>query len=93
MTTPTAPGGGTKTHAAAALVRAHLVNDKQTGVFVIQQNGGAQVGPEGAELIRLLIDTAGLATLILLKASGYDTARALATIDAWMEQAANREQP
>ena len=41
MTTPTAPGGGTKTQAAAALIRAHLVNDKQTGVFLIQQNGGA----------------------------------------------------
>jgi hypothetical protein len=93
MTTPTAPGGGTKTQAAAALVRAHLVNDKPTGVYLIQQNGGARVGPEAAELIRLLIDTAGLATMILLKACGYDVQKALATMDQWMEQTANREQP
>lgn len=88
---PTAPGGA-RTHAAAALIRAVLVDDRATGILIIEQNGGGKAGPEAGELTRLLIDTATLAQVILLKANGYDVAKALAAMDGWMDQAARREQ-
>jgi hypothetical protein len=89
---PPAPGGA-KTHAAAALIRAVLVDDRSAGILIIEQNGGEKAGSSADELTRLLIDTAALAQVILLKACGYDVRKALAAMDGWMDQAAKREQP
>lgn len=90
MTTPTAPGGR-KTAAAAALVRAMLVDDRAAGMLIIDQNGGAQLGEAGRELTGLLIDTVDLAQMILLKATGYNVGKALTAMDTWMAQLAERE--
>lgn len=86
---PTAPGGA-RTAAAAALIRATLVDDRPAGMLIIDQNGGAEAGPAGAALTELLIDLAMLAQVILLKSCGYDVAKALAAIEGFMEQGARR---
>jgi hypothetical protein len=89
MTTPTAPGGAT-TAAAAALIRATLIDDRAAGMLIIDQNGGARAGAAGEELVRLVIDLAVLAEVILLKANGYDVGKALKAIEGFMEQSARR---
>lgn len=86
---PPAPGGA-KTAAAAALVRATLVDDRAAGMLIIDQNGGAAAGAAGDELVRLLVDTAMLAQVILLKSCGYDIPKALAAMEGFMTQAAAR---
>lgn len=75
-----------KTAAAAALIRAGLCDDVDTGVLITQQNGGAEAGPEGAELTELLYAVIGLAVRTLLASNGYNVDKAMAVIDLWLRE-------
>jgi hypothetical protein len=77
-----------KTGAAAALVRAGLVDDQETGVLIIAQNGATQ-----AELSALVVALAGLNVRTLLSANGGDVERAVRVIDQWIGRAARHELP
>ena len=75
-----------KTPAAAALVRAGLVDDQDTGVLIIAQNGATQ-----AELSALVVALAGLNVRTLLSANGGDVERAVRVIDQWIGRASLHE--
>jgi len=82
-----------KAFAAAALVRAGIADDKDAGVLIIQQNGGAAAGRAGGELEELVIALTALSVRTLLAANGWNVARALAVIDGWTVDAAQAAAP
>jgi hypothetical protein len=88
LTEPTA-----KTLAAASLIRAGLVDDADTGVLIIRQNGGQAAGPAGGELEELIIALTALSVRVLLSANGFDADRAAKVIDQWTERYANMTTP
>jgi hypothetical protein len=80
-----------KAFAAAALVRAGIADDKDAGVLIIQQNGGAAAGTAGGELEELVIALTALSVRTLLAANGWNVA--LAVIDGWTVDAAQAASP
>jgi hypothetical protein len=90
MATPTAHGA--KDLAAASLLRAFLADDRDTGILIIEQNGGRDAQNAG-ELTRLLISVTKLAARSLLSANGYDPGRTMKVIDAWLARLAAGEEP
>jgi hypothetical protein len=90
MATPTARSA--KDLAAASLLRAFMADDKAAGVLIIEQNGGQAAGPDGAELIWLMIAVTKLANRVLLSANGYDPDKSLEVIDQWMTRLASEQQ-
>lgn len=78
-----------KATAAAALVRAGLCDDAETGVAIITMNSGEPDDP--TELTQLVIAVTALAVRTLLAANGFNVAKALKVIDQWSEEASRSE--
>jgi hypothetical protein len=76
------------TPAAAALVRAGLVDDQDAGVLIIAQNGSTP-----ADLSALVVALASLNVRTLMSANGGDVRRAVAVIDQWIARASLHELP
>jgi hypothetical protein len=85
-----------RTGAAAALVRAGLLDDPEAGVLIARQNGSVPRtdGQPGSD--ELVFSLMGLAVKALLSAAGGDAGVALGMIDRWIAmydvQAATRVQ-
>jgi hypothetical protein len=63
--------------AAASLLRAFLLGDRDTGVLILRQHSGAQE--------KLTLAVTALANRVLLSACGSDVARALTVVDQWID--------
>ncbi len=72
-----------KTVAAAALIRAGLVDDADAGVLIIDQHTR-----DRQDVNELVLAVTALSVRVLLAANGADVARALRVIEQWMERAA-----
>ena len=75
-----------KTPAAAALVRAGLVDDMDAGVLILRQNGASPV-----ELNALAVALTTLCVRLLLSSCGGDVSRAVKVIDQWIGRASRHE--
>lgn len=76
------PGTG----AAAALVRAGLLDDPEAGILIMRQNG-----IHGDRADDLVMALTGLAVRTLLAANGYDVAKTVKVIDQWIGEYARQE--
>lgn len=70
--------------AAASLLRSFLLDDADTGVLILRQNGSAG---DIQALKELTLAVTALANRALLSACGSDVARALAVVDQWLDAA------
>lgn len=73
--------------AAAALVRAGLLDDPDAGVLIMRQNGI----PRDEAADDLVFSLAGIAVRALLSAAGGEAGTALALIDQWIGQYARHD--
>lgn len=73
-----------KTGAAAALLRAAVCDDPDTGVLIVEQNGRA--AGDVIEMTELVFAMAGLSVRVLLAANGGNVAKSLAVVDQWIAE-------
>jgi hypothetical protein len=76
--------------AAASLLRAFMLDDHESGILILRQNGG---DGDITALKELVLAVAALANRVLLSANGSDVARALAVVDQWIDGYAARAGP
>ena len=74
--------------AAASLIRAFLADDRPAGMLILEQNADT---PDRAAAF--CVEVVTLTSHALLAANGYDIAKTLAVIDAWMTRAADAAAP